>query len=248
MNKAYRYFGIALLVAAISLSNTRPAQALDQVIDQAAIAKLTDQLKKAQEQIDELVKFNKKLQDQIDAIGRFGQITVPMLNMARLASRLKQDAVCLAPDLSKLMPNLNFDDYDPGTICSAGDLYRQSLWVDPDKLAKQTWEEQTAEIFAIEKRRQNIAVDVASKSIGQGDIDVKEAERLGQAADELDAASQSAATSNDRLAVIAQGSVLQARSAALQTQILAQQLKVQSMWFAMTALPPGSTLAKEDDK
>src|SRR3546814_18219794 len=75
---------------------------------------------------------------------------------------------------------------------------------------------------AIEKRRQNMAVDVASKAIGQGDIDVKEADRLGQSADELDAAATAAVSDNERLAVIAQGSVLQARSAALQTHILAQ--------------------------
>src|SRR3546814_5616759 len=80
------------------------------------------------------------------------------------------------------------------------------------------------------------------------DIDVKEADRLGQSADELDAAAKAAVSDNERLAVIAQGSVLHARSAALQTQILAQLLKVQSTWFALTALPPGSTLAKEYDK
>src|SRR3546814_4020755 len=78
--------------------------------------------------------------------------------------------------------------------------------------------------------------DVCSSDL----IDVKEADRLGQSADELDAAAKAAVSDNERLAVIAQGSVLHARSAALQTQILAQLLKVQSTWFALTALPPRS--------
>src|SRR3546814_3835873 len=60
--------------------------------------------------------------------------------------------------------------------------------------------------------------DVCSSDL----IDVKEADRLGQSADELDAAAKAAVSDNERLAVIAQGSVLHARSAALQTQILAR--------------------------
>src|SRR3546814_438685 len=225
-----------------------PAQSLDQVIDQAAIGKLVDQINALKQQLAELQKANGLLNDQLNALGRAGQISVPMVNMDRLASRLRQDAQCLAPDLQKLMPDVEYDDATFGSICAAGDAYRKSLWLDPDKIAKKPWEDQVAATNAIEKRRQNMAVDVASKAIGQGDIDVKEADRLGQSADELDAAAKAAVSDNERLAVIAQGSVLHARSAALQTQILAQLLKVQSSWFALTALPPGSTLAKEDDK
>src|SRR3546814_8699769 len=58
--------------------------------------------------------------------------------------------------------------------------------------------DQVAATNAIEKRRQNMAVDVASKAIGQGDIDVKEADRLGQSADELDAAAKAAVSVNER--------------------------------------------------
>lgn len=232
----------------VALAVARPAQALDQVIDQAAIGKLVDQINALKQQLAELQKANGLLNDQLNALGRAGQISVPMVNMDRLASRLRQDAQCLAPDLQKLMPDVEYDDATFGSICAAGDAYRKSLWLDPDKIAKKPWEDQVAATNAIEKRRQNMAVDVASKAIGQGDIDVKEADRLGQSADELDAAAKAAVSDNERLAVIAQGSVLHARSAALQTQILAQLLKVQSSWFALTALPPGSTLAKEDDK
>lgn len=243
-----RWIATAAFASVAFLGVHTSAFALDQVIDQAAIAKLVDQIKKLQDQLTELQKANGLLNDQLNAIGRAGQISVPMVNLDRLASRLRQDAQCLAPDLQKLMPDVEYDDATWGSICSAGDAYRKTLWLDPDKIAKKPWEDRVAARNAVEKRRQNMAVDVASKAIGQGDIDVKEADRLGQSADELDAAAKAAVSDNERLAVIAQGSVLHARSAALQTQILAQLLKVQSTWFALTALPPGSTLAKEDDK
>src|SRR3546814_6689206 len=54
-----------------------------------------------------------------------------MVNMDRLASRLRQDAQCLAPDLQKLMPDVEYDDATFGSICAAGDAYRKSLWLDP---------------------------------------------------------------------------------------------------------------------
>src|SRR3546814_18605273 len=92
-----------------------------------------------------------------------------MVNRDRLASRLRQDAQCLAPDLQKLMPDVEYDDATWGSICSAGDAYRKTLWIDPDKIAKKPWEDRVADRNAVEKRSQNMAVDVASKAIGHGD-------------------------------------------------------------------------------
>src|SRR3546814_5511426 len=104
-----------------------PAQSLDQVIDQAAIGKLVDQINALKQQLAELQKANGLLNDQLNALGRAGQISVPMVNMDRLASRLRQDAQCLAPDLQKLMPDVEYDDATFGSICAAGDAYRKSL-------------------------------------------------------------------------------------------------------------------------
>src|SRR3546814_13983065 len=115
-----------------------------------------------------------------------------MVNMDRLASRLRQDAQCLAPDLQKLMPDVEYDDATFGSICAAGDAYRKSLWLDPDKIAKKPWVDQVAATNAIETLRQNMAVDFASKAIGQAHIDVKESEHPGQSDDELDQAPQAA--------------------------------------------------------
>src|SRR3546814_15049883 len=84
------------------------------------MAKLVNQIKKLQDQLTELQKANGLLNDQLNALGRAGQISVPMVNMDRLASRLRQDAQCLAPDLQKLMPDVESDDATFGSICAAG--------------------------------------------------------------------------------------------------------------------------------
>src|SRR3546814_17745830 len=92
------------------------------------MAKLVNQIKKLQDQLTELQKANGLLNDQLNALGRAGQISVPMVNMDRLASRLRQDAQCLAPDLQKLIPDVEYDDATLGSICAAGAAYRKSIW------------------------------------------------------------------------------------------------------------------------
>ncbi len=216
-----------------------------QVIDEAAITKMIDQINQLKKQLDEMVKMNKALQDQINAMGRVGQIAVPSINLGRITSRLRQDAQCLAPDLSKLMPDVDFENADWASICQAGDAYRQSLWLDPNQVRTMSWDKQSQKRREIQTRRFNMGVDVASKAIGQGDIAVKGAEDTNKAVSELEAAMDAATDQNSRLAVIAKGMAINARATAQQTQVLAQLLKVQSTWFALTALPPDSKLAGE---
>src|SRR3546814_20276625 len=100
-----------------------------------------------------------------------------MVNLDRLASRLRQDAQSLAPDLQKLMPDVEYDDATWGSICSAGDAYRKTLWLDPDTIAKKPREERVAARTDVEKRRQNMAVDVASKELGHGELHEQKAKK-----------------------------------------------------------------------
>src|SRR3546814_1695350 len=74
----------------VALAVARPAQALDQVIDQAAIGKLVDQINALKQQLAELQKANGLLNDQLNAIGRAGPISVPMVNMDRIAPKDKR--------------------------------------------------------------------------------------------------------------------------------------------------------------
>lgn len=225
-----------------------PARAEYPVIDTTAIGKLSDQLSKMQEQIDKLTELSRKAQEQIDALGKMGQITLPLLSLAKVGRDLRQDAQCLVPDLSRLMPNVTFEDTDFASICEAGDAYRQTLWIDPDQIGSLPWPQQEERRKAVEVRRDNLLVDAASKGLGQGDVAAQGAEDLNKAAGELEAAADIAKSQNDRLAVIAKGQVLMARAMAQQTQILAQLLKVQSAYVMKAGVPLDSSLAGDGEE
>lgn len=218
------------------------------VIDKTAIAKLIDQLNKLQEQINQLTDIANKAQTQINAIGRMGQITIPMINMAKIGRNLNRDMDCLLPDLARLMPKVEFEDLDWNSICEAGDAYRKSLWIDPEEIRDLPWDEQEKTRKEIDERRENLIADATAKGLGQGDIGNKGAADLNDAAGQLEAAADAAQNENTRLAVIAQGQVLIARGLAQQNQILAQLLKVHSAYVLKAGLPPDSVLAGEEEE
>lgn len=236
---------IAAVIAGC-LTTARPATALDEVIDHSAIAKLADQLTILRKQLDTMTDELAVARQQANAIGRMGQISIPMVNLARVASRLRQDAQCLAPDMDRLMPGLNLDDQGWGSICQASIGYRGALWLDPRKMKGLPWEKQEEVRRAVETRRTNVAVDVASKGMAQGDMAARGGEDMNKVAADLEAAVNAATNQNEWLAAIAQGQVVNARAQVQQTQLLAQILKVQSTWMALTALPPQSILATEE--
>lgn len=239
---------LPVMTGMLLLCATPSSYALDEVIDPAAIAQLKNQITKMQEQIDQLNQMRNKLQEQLDAIGAVGQIVVPMVNMAQMASNASRNAACLLPDLESLMPGVEFDNLNFGSICQAGSAYRKSLWMLPEDVEEMVWDKQQEVRKAVERLRENVAVDAASKGMGSADIAITEADRLNSAATELENAANSARNENERQAVIAQGTVLQARAQVQQAQMMAQLLKIQSTWFTLTALPAESALANDDGK
>jgi len=226
----------------------QPAQAVTAVNDSVAIGKLIDQLNKMQEQITTLGEIAKKSQEQIDAIGKAGQITLPGLNVAKMASQLRQDVQCLTPDLSKLMPNLEFENVDFGSVCQAGHAYRQALWIDKKDVTGLPWNEQVEIVEEVEARRENVLSDATEKGLGLADIAAKSVEETNKAADEKAASARGATTENERLAVIAESQPVIIRALAQQTQILAQMLKIQAAFSIRAGVPVNSLLSEEDDK
>jgi len=239
-------FAAALLLSAF-VSTATPAHALDQVIDQAAIAKLAEQLTKMQQQIDALTAIMNATRQQANAIGKMGQISIPMLNLARVASRLRQDSECLMPNFDKLMPGVDMDDVSWGSICHAQSGYRSALWLDPKKMKGQPFAKQEQMRRDVETRRINVGVDAASKASGQADMAIRGGEDMNKAASDLETAVLAAKESNEWLLSIAQGQVVIARALIQQTQIQAQLLKVQATHMTLTALPPQSVLAAEEE-
>ncbi len=223
---------IALLLGLISPAQPMASMA---VIDATAVGKLTDQLSKLQQQIDQLTKMSATLQDQINAIGKAGQISLPILNIAKIGSRLRQDIQCLKPDFSRLMPDVNLADMQWNSICQGSAAYRDTLFINPDDLVGlPSWKDRRTALKKIEDRRRRILEDITSKGLAQGDTAARDVEHLNRAADDLEVSITGAATQNDRLAAIAQGQVIIARALAQQNQILATLLKVQSA-FALQA-------------
>ncbi|MBF0251730.1 MAG: hypothetical protein HQL35_14000 [Alphaproteobacteria bacterium] len=242
-----KHFKILFLSSAIALASTGTASAAMAVIDTAAIAKLTDQLNKAVEQIKQLTDLNAKLQAQIDAIGKAGQIVLPNFNSAKIASQIQQDLECLKPDLSKLMPSIEFEDVEWNSVCQASSAFRQTLWLDPKKLNKMPVIERNEAIRKADSRRENVLSKSAEGGLALAEIAAKDVRKTLHAADELESQVKAAKDERAHIATIAQGQVLLARSLAQQNQILAQMLKVQSAFVIKAGVPVESLMSEEDD-
>jgi hypothetical protein len=241
-----------------------PAHATYPVIDEAALAKLAEQLDAAKRQIETLTdqlnfltKISNTVQEQVDAIGRLMQIPLPMVNLVNMSNQVLQDARCLKPDLSELMKGLQLDYLEFDSICQGRETYQKALWVDPesegwtDPDAEDgsynpdiTWEDQAAARETVKARRAALLKNVAATGLAQGDIAAtKTAEENQRATEQLEAAAAAAETVNARLAVLAKGSVLANRQMVQRNQLLAQLVKIQSamlmeMTLPVTARPP----------
>jgi hypothetical protein len=243
--------GVLLLIAPPT------AYAAMAVIDKAALAKLTEQLNTAKqeiekltEQLDFLKSINGTLQEQIDAIGRMGQIKLPMPNLGNLSGQVMQDAQCLKPNLEGLMPNLDFENLDFGSICAGRDSYKEALFVHPSAegwtssdgsggyTSGATWEAQRRAREEVEKRRAALTQDVVTTGLAQADKAATETAEINQrATEDLEAAADAAETENERLAVIAQGHVLTNRQMVQQNQLMAQLVKIQSTMLLHMSVP-----------
>ncbi|MBT4888732.1 MAG: hypothetical protein HON65_04170 [Rhodospirillales bacterium] len=218
------------------------------VIDSAAIGKLSNQLTKMQEQIDAVKDVSDKVQEQIDAVGKMGKITLPTFGLDTLGSAIRRDLQCLKPDFSKLMPSIDFEDVEINSVCEGAPIYRDTLWVDPEEIAKlPTWEAREAAEKNVLERRERIFTDAITKAMAHADVAAKDVEQTNKAATELEGSLASSSTSNERLQVIGQGQIIIVRALAKQNQILAQLLKVQAA-FALKAGVPVEGLADPDQK
>ncbi len=250
--------GVARVAIAASLVVGVPTAgyAAMAVIDASALAKLSEQLNSmkqeleaAFEQIEWLTTLSEQLraasdliQEQIDAIGAIGQISLPTLNLEKLTGQIVQDIQCLTPDLDSLMPNLDFDDLDFTSICDGRKAYQTALWVDPEAGEGQggpvTWEARKIESEAVQARREALAKATATSGLAQADLAATEvAETNQRATEDLEAAAKAAQNANERLAVLAQGTVLTNRQLVHQNQLLAQLVKIQSVQLMMDTLP-----------
>lgn len=136
------------IVAGVMILTPTVALATYPVFDATSFAKLTEQFNSLQKQLDQLMeqteilgKLSRTAQEQVNAIGKMGRVTLPIVNLARLAQQITKDARCLLPDLSGLMPSLSLDELDWESICARRAFYREALWFDPNDPDSWTFEE-----------------------------------------------------------------------------------------------------------
>lgn len=238
-----------LILSFLILATPGVAWATMAVLDQAAVAKLTNQLSKLQEQIDALTEIKSRAQEQIDAIGKVGQIRLPSLDVNKMASQIRRDAQCLKPDFSKLMPSVNFDDVGMGSICDTAPAYEQTLWLNPDEQnTYPSLEDRRVQRVRVERRRDAVLKDAVTKGLAMADHWIAQSEDDNKATEELARAAETARTSQERQQVVAQGQVLIARALTKQNQILAQQLKVQTAFALKAGLSIEDLTKPQDEK
>ena len=202
------------------------------VFDPSAVAKLTSQLNELKKQIIELQSIKSGITDQVKAVGKAGQIAVPLLNLAKLEGQIRKTAQCsllTKEDFEKMLPGLKFEEFDMGSVCNARNIYRKALFPSSEdyKTAK-TAMQKTQLGGEVRARRTVMVVDTSTNALAFADVTLKGAEEYTDAVNELEAAADSASTSNDRLAVVAKGQALIAKGIAQTNQLLAMMLKQQT--------------------
>lgn len=240
---------IPALVVGLTLLATA-AYAEYPVIDTTAIAKAIEQLKELKAQaatqlqqlgelkqsvafLTDISKFTKEVQD---AVGKIANITLPITNLQKVAAQTKSNLRCLMPETS-LKWGVKFDDLNLGSICETSSVYREALFADPDSLRSLSYAEREQRRVEVRHRRTALLEDATSRALAQADIQLKQADELNNATDQLQSDLAGAQTLQDRAHVEAQIGLAQLRGQAQQNQLLAQLLKVQSALAIALGLP-----------
>lgn len=240
----------ALAVVGVLALGAPAAQAGMAVFDEAALAQAIAQLKemKAQlaaefeqlaalkEQLSFLNEITGFVNDVSNAIGEIININLPIPNILQMAAQINSDMRCLMPD--GLAWGISFSDLNLASICESSSKYRDALFVNDKDLTSQAFVKSEDAWRKVEERRTALLEDTAVRGLAQGDVQLQQASQINKAADQLQDNLAAAATVQDRLHIAAQAQILQARAIASQNQMLAQQLRLQSIAEIKRGLPP----------
>ncbi|MBC7953629.1 MAG: hypothetical protein H7Z12_17660 [Rhodospirillaceae bacterium] len=238
----------ALLALGLGLTAPYAAQAAMAVLDGTMVGKAIEQLKQMKdeyaaelaqlqtlkEQLSFLTDITKFVNETSEAIGALTHISLPIPRIDKFASQIKSDMRCLMPDGAGW--GIKFEDMNLGSICDLASSYKSSLFVDAKQLNKMGFNEQAQARHVAESNRNAFFQDTVVRALAQSDVQMKQADELNKAADDLQSNLNNAATVQDRLHVQAQAQILQARAQASQSQTLAQLLKVTSAGQAAAGL------------
>ena len=235
----------ALAVLALLVLAAPVAEAAQPVFDSQGAANAARQINEMKKQLEVLQEANQFLTDQLSSLGAATTIELVTLDPAELKNQITRGMQCLLPDLESLMPDVRFESVDIGDLCQRADVYRQTIVVDPAGLEAETPQRRETIRAEARLRREAVLEDSVLKGLAAGDSGAEESANLNAAADRLSREADSAENMNQRLAVIAKGQVLQIRATAQNNQLLAQLLKQQSAWYAVSALGVDSVTTGE---
>ena len=241
----------AILSLPFALLLAMPSQAAMSVFDSQAITKAAEQINQLKKQIGELQKMKQELQDQLSAIGKMGQITVPLTNLAKLGQSITKTVQCSLlneDDLVRMMPSLNFENFDIGSVCQGRQVYGNILFGSQQEFSAVTdLNDNNALSSTIKKRRRNLLEHTITRSLALADVTIKEAEDVSLDVDDLESAGVAAKDQNARLAVIASGQLIIARGIAQTNQLLAMMLKQQAASSVLNNLSTVSQIKVEGE-
>lgn len=229
------------------IDGTMVGKAIDQIKEmKAQLATQLEQLTQLKESVAFLNDINKLTGEVSDAIGKITHITLPIPRIDKFGSQIKGDMRCLMPD--GIGWGIKFEDMNLGSICDLASTYKKALFVDQDKLAGMNAYEQLEARDGARGNREALFQDTVVRSLAQSDVQLKQADELNNAADDLQSDLNSASTVQDRLHVQAQAQILQARAAAAQSQVLAQMLKLQAAGQAAAGLSDDAIKAATEEE
>ncbi|CAA7619328.1 type IV secretion system protein [Magnetospirillum sp. UT-4] len=239
-----------MVLAVVGLVVAVPAaQATYAVLDSAAVAKAVEQIKELKNQAATQLQQLQELKQQVaflndisgfmkevqDAVGLVANMSLPIPNLERIAAQTKSDMRCLMPDGLKW--GIKTEDLNLGSICEASSAYRSALFVDPAATKGMSYADQERLRVQAAGRRTALIEDTTSRALAQADVQMKQADELNSAADQLQSDLAAAKTLQDREHVQAQVQVAGLRASARQLQLLAQMLKLQAAVAIKAGLP-----------
>lgn len=236
-----------LVVTTTLMTSPNVAYAAMAVTDGGALVEAKLRLAELKKQLSELNDMKNQLQDQINAIGEMGTITVPMINLPKIAGQLVSDAQCLMPDFEGLIPSLDLEELEFGSICDGSNNYKKILWISPKEEAKLKGSERLERYEEIRQRRETFLVEAAADGMAQADMALEGALDLNETAAEIESAAAAANNTNSRLAVIAQAQAVLIRAGSQTNQLLAQQLRIQATFAMAAGVDVTNALADTED-
>lgn len=222
-----------LAASAISLSVTLiavAAWAAQPVFDAESVAKASETINELKKHGEVMAEGNRLMQGNIDAVGAKTRLVIPGLDIPKIRRQLNADMQCLMPDFEGLMPGVEFDNIEFGSICNGRSTYEQTLTFDPESpgAAQMTTSQREVVRNQVRDRRETVFNDAVLKSMAQGDTAIAAANEINEAATRLAGEAETASDLNSRMAVNNQALVILIRAQAQTNMLLAQLLKLQA--------------------